>query len=86
MIAEGVNVIPDEVSSVLSCNCKVAEPCKSVNCSCKSLKISCTPFCACYASTCQNEFTSDKALLCYESESDSEEAYFELVLDCHAYN
>ena len=80
MVAEGVQVIPDEVSRVLAFSCKAAEPWKRGNCSCKSLKIPCTQFCACYASICQNEWTSEKALCC-ESESDSEEAQFELGLE-----
>ena len=46
-VAEGVKAIPDEVSHVLACNCKAIEPCKRGNCSCMSLKISCTEFCAC---------------------------------------
>ena len=60
MVAEGVQVIPDEVSHVLACSCKAAELCKRGNCSCKLLKISCTQFCACYASICKNEWTHQK--------------------------
>ena len=71
-VAEGVKAIPDEVSRVLACNCKAIEPCKLGNCLCKSLKISCTEFCACNADACHNEWTSDKTLL-YELESDTEE-------------
>ena len=32
MIAEGVQVISDEVSRVLACSCKAAVPCKIGNC------------------------------------------------------
>jgi len=40
MVAEGIKVIPDEASRVLSCNCKAIEPGKRGNCSCKSHNIS----------------------------------------------
>ena len=53
-----------QYSRILACSCKVAEPCKRGNCSCKSLKISCTQFCA-----CQNS-----------SESDSKEIILKIVL------
>ena len=73
-VAEGVKAIPDGVSHVLACNCKAIEPCKRGNCSCKSLKTSCTEFCVCNANAYHNEWTSDKTLL-YELEYDAEEGY-----------
>ncbi len=72
MAAEEVQVLPNEVSRVLACNCKAAEACKRGYCSCKSFTISCTQFCACYSTKCYNEWTVEQASF-YDSQSDSEE-------------
>ena len=73
MVAEGVQVIPDEVSRVLACSCKATEQCKRGNCSLLYHSRYHVLSFVHVVSICQNEWTSEKALCC-ELESDSEEA------------
>ena len=61
-VVEGVKAIPDEVSRVLACNCKAIG--KRGNCSCMSLKISCTEFCACKSFVHAKDMKKEKNLLC----------------------
>ena len=45
------NIAPYELMQVVSCTCKVNNPCSRKNCSCAAAAVSCTNYCKCRADT-----------------------------------
>ena len=54
-VAEGVEMVPEEILKAIKCSCKSDKPCQSTRCSCKSAGIACTVFCVCQSGlVCHN--------------------------------
>ena len=54
------NIAPYELMQVVSCTCKVNNPCSRKNCSCAAAAVSCTNYCKCRADTqCQNAHSNN---------------------------
>ena len=59
MPPSGVDLIPQQIRKMLSCNCQTDSPCGKGNCTCRNANISCSFFCQCYLNeNCLNPFTS----------------------------
>ena len=57
-VPDGVTLAPDDIMSLIKCNCEGASACRNMRCSCNRSKLSCTLFCKCDAGVeCLNELT-----------------------------
>ncbi len=57
-VPDGVTLAPDDIMSVIKCNCEGASACRNMRCSCNRSKLPCTLFCKCEAGDeCLNELT-----------------------------
>ena len=57
-VPDGVTFAPDEIMTLIRCNCEGALACRNMRCSCSHSKLSCTMFCKCNAGDeCLNELT-----------------------------
>ena len=52
-VADGVELVPEELLKLIRCACKSQIPCKDNRCSCRHASMTCTVFCGCNES-CQN--------------------------------
>ena len=57
-VPDDVTLAPDEIVSLMKCNCEGASACRNTRCSCSRSKLPCTLFCKCNAGDeCFNELT-----------------------------
>ena len=55
-VPDGVTLAPDEIMTLIECNCEGASACRNMRCSCSRSKLPCTLFCKCKAGDeCLNE-------------------------------
>ena len=58
MLPPGIDALPKEVQKLMACGCQATEPCGKGNCSCRTLRLTCTIFCKCSGSnSCRNPYS-----------------------------
>ena len=48
-VPDGVTLAPDEIMTLIKCNCEGASACRNMSCSCSRSKLPCALFCKCNA-------------------------------------